>query len=39
VSFQPGSRFWAFQWYETAIFFGLALALTGLCVWWIRRLT
>jgi hypothetical protein len=37
VVYQPGSRFWAFQWYETAIFVALALAVTGFCFWWMRR--
>lgn len=37
VIYQPGSRFWAFQWYETAIFAGVAVALAGFCVWWIRH--
>jgi ABC-type transport system involved in multi-copper enzyme maturation permease subunit len=37
VSYQPDSRFWGFQWYETAIFLALAFALAGLCVWWVRR--
>lgn len=37
VTYQPASRYWAFQWYETAIFLGLALALAGACYWWIRR--
>jgi ABC-2 family transporter protein len=37
VTYQPASRYWAFQWYETAIFVMLALALAGLCAWWIRR--
>jgi hypothetical protein len=37
VAYQPASRFWAFQWYETAIFLALALALAGFCFWWIRR--
>ena len=37
VTYQPGSRYWAFQWYETAIFFGAAIALGALCFWWIRR--
>jgi hypothetical protein len=37
VVYQPASRFWAFQWYETAIYFALALALAGFCVWWVRR--
>jgi len=35
--YQPASRFWAFQWYETAIFLGLALVLAGLCFWWVRN--
>jgi hypothetical protein len=37
VTYQPSSRYWTFQWYETAIFVGLALLLGGLCFWWIRR--
>jgi hypothetical protein len=37
VVYQPASRFWAFQWYETAIYLALALALAGFCVWWVRR--
>jgi len=35
--YQPASRFWAFQWYETAIYLALAFALAGFCVWWVRR--
>jgi hypothetical protein len=37
ISYQPASRFWAFQWYETAIFLVLAAALGWLCVWLINR--
>jgi hypothetical protein len=37
ITYQPASRYWAFQWYETAIFVALALALAGLCFWRIRR--
>ena len=37
VTYQPASRFWAFQWYETAIFLALAAALAGFCFWCIRR--
>jgi hypothetical protein len=33
IAYQPASRFWAFQWYETAIFLAAALALAGLCFW------
>ena len=37
IGYQPASRFWAFQWYETAIFLALASALAAFCVWWIRH--
>jgi hypothetical protein len=37
ITYQPASRFWVLQWYETAIFLALALALAGYCFWWIRR--
>ncbi|MGW6641661.1 transporter [Streptomyces iakyrus] len=37
VTYQPAGNFWALQWAETGLFLGLALALTGFCVWWIRR--
>jgi hypothetical protein len=37
VIYQPASRFWEFQWYETAIYVALALALAGFCFWWARR--
>jgi len=37
LSYQPVSRYWAFQWYETAIFVALALLLAGFCFWWVRR--
>ncbi len=36
VIYQPASRFWASQWYETAIFLALAAGLAGFCFWWIR---
>ena len=40
VSYQPASRYWAFQWTETAIYLALALALAGSCFWRLtRRLT
>jgi len=31
VTYQPASRYWAFQWYETAIFVALALLLAWFC--------
>ena len=37
VTYQPASRYWALQWYETAIFLAAALVLAGFCIWWIRR--
>jgi hypothetical protein len=37
VTYQPASRYWTFQLYETAIFLALALTLTGACFWWVRR--
>ncbi len=36
VTFQPASRFWTLQWYETAAFLLVAVALTAFCVWRIR---
>lgn len=37
VTYQPANRFWAFQWYETAIFVGVSVLLAGFCFWRIRR--
>lgn len=37
LSYQPASRYWAFQWYETAIFAGLALAVIAFCFWWVHH--
>jgi ABC-2 family transporter protein len=37
VTYQPSSRFWAFQAIETGIFSFLALALAGFCFWRIRH--
>jgi hypothetical protein len=34
---RPASRYWAFQWYETAIFAALALLLAWFCFWVVRR--
>ena len=35
--YQPVSRYWAFQWYETGIFLAAAVLLAGFCFWWVRR--
>jgi hypothetical protein len=37
VTYQPASRYWAFQLAETAIYLALALALVAWCFWTIRR--
>jgi len=37
VYYQPAGRFWVLQWFETAIYLGLALALAALSTWRIRR--
>lgn len=37
VTYQPGSRFWPFQWTEMGIFLAAALALCGLAYWWLWR--
>ncbi|MEV4624650.1 ABC transporter permease [Asanoa sp. NPDC049573] len=38
VSYQPADRYWTFQWYETAIYFVLALALAAFSVARVRRI-
>jgi ABC-2 family transporter protein len=37
LTYQPASRYWPLQGFETAIFLGLALILVGFCFWWVRR--
>jgi hypothetical protein len=37
VNYQPTSRYWAFQWIETAIYLALALGLAGFCFWRLGR--
>jgi hypothetical protein len=37
-TYQPASRYWALQWYETAILLGLALSLAAFSIWRTRRL-
>jgi hypothetical protein len=36
VTYQPASRYWAFEWIETAIYLALSLLLAGLCFLRIR---
>lgn len=36
ITFQPPSRYWPFQWAETALFAGVAAILICLCFWWIN---
>jgi hypothetical protein len=36
VTYQPPSRFWTLQWYETGIFLVLAAVLAGFCFLWLR---
>jgi hypothetical protein len=35
--YQPANRFWTFQWIETAIFVVVAVLLSALSYWWVRR--
>jgi hypothetical protein len=37
LTYQPSSRFWAFQGLETGIYLILALILAGVSLWWLRR--
>jgi ABC-type transport system involved in multi-copper enzyme maturation permease subunit len=37
VKYQPGSRYWPFQWIELSAFLTLSLALAGFCFWRIPR--
>lgn len=36
VTYQPASRYWTLQAYETALFAGLAAVLFGFSFWWVR---
>ena len=37
VTYQPANRYWAFQWYELAIYLAAAAILAGVSIWMIRR--
>ena len=36
MTYQPPSRYWPFQWDETALFAGVAVILIVFCFWWIN---
>jgi hypothetical protein len=36
VVYQPGSRYWPFQWIETGLFAGVAALLVAFAYWWLR---
>jgi hypothetical protein len=37
VTYQPAHQYWQLQWLELGIFVAAAVALGGLCAWWVRR--
>jgi hypothetical protein len=37
ISFEPASRFWALQGYETGAYLLLAVVLAAACTWWLNR--
>jgi ABC-2 family transporter protein len=37
LTYQPASRFWTFQWYETSIYVVVAILLCAFSYWWVRR--
>jgi ABC-type transport system involved in multi-copper enzyme maturation permease subunit len=37
LTYQPASRFWTFQWYETGIYVVVSMALCAFSYWWLRR--
>jgi len=37
LTYQPASRFWTFQWYETSLFIALSALLAGFSFWWVRH--
>jgi hypothetical protein len=38
IAYQPGDRFWTFQWIETGIYVGFSVLALGASVWLVRRL-
>lgn len=37
TSYQPATRFWAFQWIEAGWLLGLSMLLIGITLWMVRR--
>jgi hypothetical protein len=37
TTYQPPSHYWPMQWLELGVYLVLALALSALCYWWVRR--
>jgi len=37
LTYQPIGHYWVLQLTELAIFMGAAVALSGFCIWWVRR--
>jgi hypothetical protein len=36
LTYFPPSRYWSFQWYELSLYFGLAIVLGAIALWWVR---
>jgi hypothetical protein len=37
TTYQPSSRYWTFQGFETAIYVAIAVVLGAVCFWWVRH--
>jgi hypothetical protein len=37
ISYVPAARFWTLQWREAGLLLAVALLISGVCVWWVRR--
>ena len=36
LTYFPSSRYWSFQWYEFSLYFGMAIVLGAVALWWVR---
>jgi ABC-type transport system involved in multi-copper enzyme maturation permease subunit len=36
LTYFPPSRYWGFQWYEFSLYFGMAIVLGAVALWWVR---